>query len=127
MILTSTINLFGQRKVRTPFSKDLDAFKKMTEYIIANNYHDNFRKYKVIDSDTKIDTMVQNFCKKYSVTIYVNYAKDSIIRYSRIFIPLLGKYKVLIFDFSSTCPTENSINKRDKEIILDKCIYYIEF
>lgn len=134
--------LFTQCSVIRPTSKrkvekELSEYKLMTEYIISENYHDNFESSIVFgfNKAKETDSLLYDFMRKKNIiSIYITKAAelphDNIkygdhIEYSFNFIPIFGKHRQLIFDFSDDETIQN--NYRRKYIVIEEGIYYNEF
>ena len=108
--------------------RDIKEYKAMTEYLIANNYAKGFKAYEVYYKANLTDTTILNFLTRYHImTISINHSKDSTITYNHFSIPIIGKRRKLIFDFSSFPQTESYKKNGIRWTIIEKSIYYVEY
>lgn len=106
--------------------EDLEDYEKMTQYIIAHNYHYGFAKNDNYGLSNSPDSTVSSFIREKKLTgIYFN--SDSVIRYSIGFKSILSKGKELSFDCSSHPPTRSNKRNGVKQTVLESGIYYVEY
>lgn len=106
--------------------EDLKDYKKITQYIIAHNYHYGFAKIDNYGLSNAPDSTVSSFIReKKLIGIYLG--RDSLIRYNIGFKSILSKGEELYFDYSSHPPTKSEKRNGVKQTILEKGIYYIEY
>jgi len=126
---TIATNVFGKTK-NSPLTKQIEDFKQVTAYIIANNYHNNFEKDSSFSDYTTTDTVLKNFMQKHQI-IYINIATQpaKTISFQRGVSYIFSRARVLVFDYSDNCTPANykSLLPRKREKVLENCTYYIKY
>lgn len=104
----------------------LADYKKLTTYLLNNNYHQDFKSLVLIYNDNTTDTVITNFLMAHNlIGIYINSINDSTIEYVVRNAPFIEKRKALIFDFRFEPINTNSKDKHGLRLIIEKGIYYV--
>ncbi len=110
----------------------------MTTYFVDKNYHENFSRYlvydwkKMKDKDSLfLEFMVKKDIKNvYSIggtSVPNGVFKDSVLAYQFMYIPIFGKRRELVFDFSSEIEDQGRQQGKIKFEVIDNGVYYVEY
>jgi hypothetical protein len=106
--------------------REHESYKKVVNYIIDNNLHNNFKTTKDFTSTDSLDSFLSEFIKEKRLLL-IRTRSDSIIFFIDYFIPIVGKRRELRFYFTKHQELKSLKGNGWVQILLDSNICYVKY